>query len=163
MNDLKRLLSGAVPNLKLREEIPYKEITTLGVGSALPLLAEISSVEELKKVLQALKNSSYHFFILGAGSNLIGMDSPYPGVALRLEKQAFSEVSFSGVFMNCGAALRLSNAARMAAEEELAGLSELSGIPGTMGNRADLFEIAKYVCRLQSCQFDCFHNCTLLY
>ena len=133
MSDLKKLLLGAVPGLKLREEVSYKEITTIGVGSTLPLLAELSSAEELKKVLQALKNSSYPFFILGAGSNLIGMDSPYPGVALRLDSRAFSEVSFSGVFMNCGAALRLSNAARLAAAEGLSGLSELSGIPGTMG------------------------------
>ena len=133
MSDLKKLLQAAVPGLKLRQEVPYREITTIGVGSTLPLLAELSSVDELKKVLQALKNSSYPFFILGAGSNLIGMDSPYPGVALRLDSQAFGETSFSGVFMTCGAALRLSSAARLAAAEGLSGLSELSGIPGTMG------------------------------
>ena len=133
MSDLKKLLSAAASDLKLLENVPYKEITTMGVGSTLPLLAEISSAEQLKKVVTALKEDSIPFFILGAGSNLIGMDSPYPGVALRLDGASFSNVEFSGLFMRCGAALRLSRAARFAADEGLGGLSELSGIPGTLG------------------------------
>ena len=133
MSDLKKLLLGAAPEVKLRENVPYREITTIGVGSTLPLLAEISSVEMLKNVLKALKGSSYPFFILGAGSNLIGMDAPYPGAALCLDRKSFGNAEFSGVFMKCGGALRLSHAARLAAAEGLGGLSELGGIPGTMG------------------------------
>ena len=133
MSDLKKLLLSAVPDLKLMENISYKEITTIGVGTSLPLLADIASVEQLKKVLKTLDESSFPFFILGAGSNLIGMDSPYPGVALRLDSATFGSGEFSGLFMRCGGALRLSRAARMAAEQGLAGLGELSGIPGTMG------------------------------
>lgn len=133
MSDLKKLLLGAAPELKLRENVPYREITTIGVGSTLPLLAEISSVEMLKNVLKALKGSSYPFFVLGAGSNLIGMDAPYPGAALRLDSKSFGKAEFSGVFMKCGGALRLTSAARLAAAEGLGGLSELGGIPGTMG------------------------------
>ena len=133
MSALKKLLLAAASDLKLLENVPYKEITTIGVGTSLPLLAEISSAEQLKKVLKALKGSSFPFFILGAGSNLIGMDSPYPGVALRLDPNAFGNAEFSGLFMRCGAALRLSRAARLAADQGVAGLSELSGIPGTLG------------------------------
>ena len=113
MSDLKKLLLAAVPDLKLVENISYKEITTIGVGSSLPLLAEIASAEQLKKVLKELNGSAFPFFILGAGSNLIGMDSPYPGVALRLDSAAFGTAEFSGVYMRCGGALRLSRAARM--------------------------------------------------
>ena len=133
MNDLKKTVLSAVPDLKLLENVSYKEITTIGVGSSLPLLADISSVEQLKKVLKAVRESGAPFFILGAGSNLIGMDAPYPGLALRLESSSFGNVKFSGVFMRCGAALRLTRAARFAADEGLGGLSELSGIPGTLG------------------------------
>ena len=133
MSDLKKILLSAVPQLKIRENVPYREITTIGVGSSLPLLAEAASVDELKGVLKAIKEIGCPFFILGAGSNLIGMDAPYPGVGLRLESNAFSNVEFSGVFMRCGAALRLSRAARFAADAGLSGLSELSGIPGTLG------------------------------
>ena len=115
MSDLKKLLLGAAPEVKLRENVPYREITTIGVGSTLPLLAEISSVEMLKNVLKALKGSSYPFFILGAGSNLIGMDAPYPGAALCLDRKSFGNAEFSGVFMKCGGALRLSHAARLTA------------------------------------------------
>ncbi len=133
MNDLKKTVLSAVPDIKLLENVPYKEITTIGVGSTLPFLADVSSAEQLKKLLKALDGSGFPFFILGAGSNLIGMDAPYPGLGIRLESRSFSDVEFSGVFMRCGAALRLSRAARFAADEGLGALSELSGIPGTLG------------------------------
>ena len=160
MNDLKNLLLAASTGLKLRENVSYREITAIGVGSSLPLLAEIASADELKKVLKALKSSSFPFFILGAGSNLIGMDAPYSGVALRLESSAFSAVEFKGVFMHCGGALRLSNAARFAADEGLAGLSELGGIPGTLGGAlrmnagASGQEIGKLVHLVRGVTFD---------
>ena len=76
MSELKKLLLAAAPGLSLKENVPYREITTIGVGSSLPLLAEVSSADELKNVLKALKKSPFPFFILGAGSNLIGMDAP---------------------------------------------------------------------------------------
>lgn len=133
MSKLKDLLLKNVPGLTLLENIPYREITSIGVGSALPLLAQISSEDELKKILPLLKKSGFPFFILGAGSNLIGMDNPYPGVALRLDPAEFGKYEFSGCFMHCGGALRLAKAARAAAEQGLEGLSPLCGIPGTMG------------------------------
>ena len=63
MSDLKKLLLGAVPELKLRENVPYREITTMGVGSSLPLLAEIVSVEELKKVSEIIETSESFQFL----------------------------------------------------------------------------------------------------
>ena len=133
MSDLKTLLLSAAPELKISENVPYREITTIGVGSELPLLADVGSEEELMKVLRALKKDTFPFFILGAGSNLIGMDAPYPGVGIRLSPTAFGAAEFSGTCMRCGAALRLPKAARLAAEKGLACLSVLGGIPGSLG------------------------------
>ncbi|MBR2374241.1 MAG: UDP-N-acetylmuramate dehydrogenase [Lentisphaeria bacterium] len=133
MSDLKNLLLKASPGIELLENIPYREITSIGVGSSLPLLAQIGSVEELQKILPVLKKSRFPFFILGAGTNLIGMDSPYPGVALRLDGQEFGKCEITGCFMRCGGALRLAKAARTAAENGLEGLAPLCGIPGTVG------------------------------
>lgn len=160
MSDLKKTVLAAVPQLKLLENVPYREITTIGVGSSLPYLAEVASADELKKVLKTLKKKGIPFFILGAGSNLIGMDEPYPGVALKLSPEHFGKAEFSGLFMCCGGALRLSRAARMAAENGLAGLSELSGIPGTMGGAlrmnagASGQEIGKMVHHVRGITFD---------
>ena len=133
MSDLRTLLLSAAPGLKITVDVPYREITTIGVGSVLPLLADVDSEEELVKVLRALKNDTYPFFILGAGSNLIGMDAPYPGVGIRLSPATFGTAEFSGTCLRCGAALRLPRAARSAAEKGLAGLSVLGGIPGSLG------------------------------
>ena len=116
MSDLRTLLLSAAPGLKISENVSYREITTIGVGSALPLLADVGSEEELVKVLRALKKDTFPFFILGAGSNLIGMDAPYPGVGIRLSSSAFGTAEFSGTRMRCGAALRLPRAARCAAD-----------------------------------------------
>ena len=79
-------LNREFPELKLLLDRPYRELTTLGVGGTLPLLAEPASEDELKKLLAFLSRRSIPFFILGGGSNLVGMDAPYPGVAIRLDK-----------------------------------------------------------------------------
>ena len=74
MRDLKTLLLLAAPELKLSENVPYREITTIGVGSALPLLADVNSEEELIMVLRALKKDGGSL----GDADLAGIFGPTP-------------------------------------------------------------------------------------
>ena len=85
---LYNFLSGKIPQLALKTNVPYRELTTLGVGSSLPLLAEPSSTEQLSSLLELLCKKSVPWFIFGAGSNVVGMDKPYSGVGIRLDSKA---------------------------------------------------------------------------
>ena len=126
-------LRQAFPELKLELDRPYRELTTLGVGGTLPVLAEPASEDELKKLLAFLSRERIPFFILGGGSNLVGMDAPYPGVGIRLERNAFGTIRRDGEKLVCGGRASLPEAASLAAKAGLHGLTVLAGIPGSVG------------------------------
>ncbi len=132
-NSLYRRLSGEFPSLALSENVSYRQLTTLGVGSALPLLAEPDSTEALVALLKYLKSNHTAWFLFGAGSNVIGMDAPYSGVGIRLTGEAFKAVEFLGNRVICGAAVKLPALCKQLAQANLGGLSPLCGIPGTVG------------------------------
>ena len=52
---MKNLLRRRLPGLRVLTEVSYRELTTLGVGSRLPLLAEPASVAELAELIKLLK------------------------------------------------------------------------------------------------------------
>lgn len=126
-------LQREFPELKLILDRPYRELTTLGVGGTLPVLAEVADAETLGKLLVFLRGNAIPFFILGGGSNLVGMDAPYPGVGIRLERKAFGTIRREGDKLVCGARASLPETAALAAKAGLHGMSALAGIPGSIG------------------------------
>ena len=123
----------AFPGLKLTFDRPYRELTTLGVGGALPILAEPEDAETLGRLLVFLRKKHKPFFILGNGSNLVGMDKPYDGVGIRLERKAFGDIKIDGDRVVCGARASLPEIAAQAAKAGLHGMGDLSGIPAGIG------------------------------
>ena len=109
-------LNREFPELKLELDRPYRELTTLGVGGTLPILAEPATEDELKKLLAFLTRERIPFFILGGGSNLVGMDEPYPGVAVRLDSGAFGRIERDGEVVRAGAMAKRPALASFAAE-----------------------------------------------
>ncbi len=128
------ILRREFPDLKVSENISYKEITTLGVGLApLPVLAEVANTEQLSALLRYLTRRRINIFVLGAGTNLVGMDKPFNGVAVKISGKEYSRVAMDGTLVHCGAFARLPLLASLCAKSGLAGFAPLSGIPGTVG------------------------------
>lgn len=121
------------PDLKIRNDVPYAELTTIGVGSKLPFLAEIADETELAAVLKFTFSSRIPVFVLGGGTNLVGMDEPCPKLGLRLSKAGFSWTKEENGKLRAGAFIRLPDLARKAADSGFGGLAPLAGIPGTLG------------------------------
>ena len=120
-------IAGKFPELPLKSSVPYRELTTLGVGSTLPVLAEPESIEQLSKLLYYLHNKGISCFIFGAGSNVVGMDKPYNGVGIRLNNKVFANQEINGTTVTCGAFVRLPRLAADLAEAGLGGISPLAG------------------------------------
>ena len=138
--DLEKFITAAadrlrreLPELKLTLDKPYRELTTLGVGGALPILAEPENEKQLAQLLKLLRRNKIPFFILGGGSNLVGMDDPYPGVGIRLDRKAFGTFGRDGELVRAGARASLPELAAFSAGEGLRGLAALSCIPGSLG------------------------------
>ncbi|MBQ7208579.1 MAG: D-alanine--D-alanine ligase [Lentisphaeria bacterium] len=136
MGDLKSAVASAVPGIRLRENVSYKELTTLGVGTTLPLLAEPESAKQLEKLLRFVHRTRTPYFVFGSGSNVIGMDLPYRGLGIRLAGEEFSRLENRDGVFTCGAKLQLSELVSAAAAAGFAGVSGLAGIPGTVGGAA---------------------------
>ena len=101
-NDLKKRIKSVFPGILCRENVPYNELTTLGVGTVLPLLVETNSPEELAKLLKFLHSGRINYFVFGGGSNVIGMDLPYNGVGIRLTGAEFSKIEVRDDVFICG-------------------------------------------------------------
>ncbi len=127
-------LKRALPELQLRFDVPYREITTLGVGGVLPVLAEIADDRELARLLEFTGRNAIPVAVIGGGTNLAGMDGPYPGLGIRLSRNGFAEIRAGrSRHLTAGAFARLPELATRAAEFGFGGLAALAGIPGTLG------------------------------
>ena len=70
--------------------------------------------------------------VLGVGSNIIVRDGGIDGVVIKLGRE-FAGITIESGLIACGAAALDLNAAFFAADNGIAGLEFLSGIPGTIG------------------------------
>lgn len=153
-------LQAAFPQLALRNDLSYREITTLGVGDTLPLLAEPRDDRELGALLEWTHSRSIPILVIGGGTNLVGSDAPCPALGIRLSQPMFSEVKAGRSHLTAGAFLRLPKLASSAAELGYGGIARLSGIPGTLGGAlrmnagANGITIGEFVLQLCGFRFD---------
>ena len=111
---------------------PMNKHTSFRVGGPARVFLTIHSEEILGKVLRALKNRDFPYFVLGNGSNLLVSDAGYEGVMVYLGEE-FSDIEVQENRINAGAAAFLGKVARKALDEGLTGLEFAAGIPGSLG------------------------------
>ncbi len=155
MNPVVNILRSECPELKIYNDVSFRELTSLGVGNGLlPVLIEPENEEQLVCVLKILHRKEVGFFLFGAGTNLVGCDDGEGLVGLRLSGKHFSKVSIDGLDVRVGAYARLPLLAALCGKAGLGGLAPLSGIPGSIGGAlrmnagANGVEIGKFVSRI---------------
>lgn len=125
-------ISAYVPEEDILLNEPMYKHTTFRVGGEAQYLVRISRAGQIEKLIPYLKEVEVPCFILGNGSNLLVGDKGYEGVILQIGNK-MSTVSVEGSSIRAGAGALLSQVARCAQENGLAGLEFASGIPGTIG------------------------------
>ena len=126
-------LKEHLPSLNIRQDVPYKTLTTLGAGATLPYLAEVSSLEELSALLAYINKNKIAYILFGAGSNLVGMDEPFDGIGIILTGEEFTNTSINKTTITVGSSVKLPLLARNLANNALGGISPLAGIPASIG------------------------------
>ena len=119
--------------LKLRTDVHYFQLTTLGVGKTAPLVADVDDDAELVRLLEYADTRHIPVFVIGGGSNLVGSDEPFPGVILRLKGEFTRTALDREGRLIAGGGAKLPDVVRLAAENGFGGLTALAGIPGTIG------------------------------
>ena len=127
------------PNLKITENASMAEECSFRAGGRVAALIKIQDVEELKGVLRYMTEENIPHLILGNGSNTLFSDGDHDIAVIKLDEE-FGSFNYmreteteDGAVMEFGASMLLSVAAKIAADESLAGMEGLSGIPGSVG------------------------------
>ncbi len=132
-------IENGIKNLKIPEsKILYQELmrkyTTFKIGGPAECLIKIDSLDELKEILTFANQKHLPLTIIGNGSNLLISDKGIKGITLmiKLEKINIQEKNDT-IEITVGAGEKIGKLAQRCLQNEITGLEELSGIPGTIG------------------------------
>jgi len=118
----------------VREQIPLASLTTLRVGGNAQFVLECESREDVGAAILFAQDQNLPWSALGEGSNVLALDEGYNGVVIALRIPGITAVdSNESVILTAGAGVSWDALVKEAAAQNLWGLENLAGIPGTVG------------------------------
>ncbi|MBI4935056.1 MAG: UDP-N-acetylmuramate dehydrogenase [Actinobacteria bacterium] len=111
---------------------PLAPYTTYKLGGPATVFATPRTVDELRRVAEAMRASGLPVLVVGRGSNLLVADAGFPGIAVSLASLA-DAVEIDGTTVVAGAAVALPVLARRTAALGLTGFEWAVGVPGSIG------------------------------
>lgn len=117
----------------LEHNKPLAPLTWLKLGGPAQYFLEPRSPNELVAIIRCCHENDIPVHVLGGGSNLLVRDEGVSGAVLHLSGDAFSQIAVEGHIVRAGSGALLSNVISQAVKAGLAGLENLTGIPGTIG------------------------------
>ena len=126
-------LEQAFPDLPLKYNVSWSEMTWLGVGGEIAIVAEPTNDIALSELLKFCHRKQVAVFVIGGGSNIVGMDEFFEGVVIKLAQNDFIRVKAGTHHLTAGAGVRLSDLVESAARRGFGGIAPLGAIPGTVG------------------------------
>jgi UDP-N-acetylmuramate dehydrogenase len=120
--------------LKIQENIPLAQFTTLGVGGPARYFVQAGTEQEIQEALVFAAHRRLPLFVLGGGSNLVIADEGWPGLVLRIALRGIERQSEDRhAAFHVAAGENWDEFVARTVEANCAGLECLSGIPGTVG------------------------------
>ncbi len=111
---------------------PLARHTSFRVGGEARFFVRVYSKRALKGVMHVIARRSMKYFIIGAGTNVIGSDHGFTGVVLQLVG-IFKKIVQRGSIFDCGAGVRIDRFLDVTSDQGFGGAEFLAGIPGTIG------------------------------
>ena len=109
-----------------------KKHTTYGIGGPADLMIFPKSKKDLIKVVEIINKNKIQLAILGSGSNVLVSDNGIRGAVISLKNSLKQiEVDDNILYAECGT--MLGKIVKHAVKNNLIGLENLNGVPGTLG------------------------------
>lgn len=105
--------------------------TTYKIRAVGAVLVEPTNIDELKILVEYIKEKNYKYKVLGNGSNLIFSNSFYDGILIKLS--CFDNLNINENIVTVGAGYNLMKLALKCSMMGLSGLEFATGIPGSVG------------------------------
>jgi UDP-N-acetylmuramate dehydrogenase len=120
--------------MQVQENVALAPFTTFKVGGPARYFMEAASYAEVTEALQFVRTNGLPLFVLGGGSNLVVMDSGWPGSVLKIAIPGIDERTENGkALFDVGAGVEWDKFVAQAVARGCSGVECLSGIPGSVG------------------------------
>ncbi len=133
-NEILKSLEDIIPKEKIKQNELMKEHTSFKIGGPADFFIKISSLEELKNVIEFCKKNKIPLTLIGNGSNILVLDKGIKGIVIKLEQDEIQVKALNDkieIIVDSG--VKLGVLGQKLLKEEITGFEELSGIPGTIG------------------------------
>ena len=111
---------------------PMKRHTTFRIGGPCDIFVKPRSIEEIRQIIEVVKENKVPYYVVGNGSNLLVSDDGYRGVIINLFNN-FSDITVEGNTITASAGALLGKIGYTALKNSLTGFEFATGIPGTLG------------------------------
>lgn len=111
---------------------PMKKHTTFRIGGPCDIFVKPRSIEEIRQIIEVVKENKVPYYVVGNGSNLLVSDDGYRGVIINLFNN-FSDITVEGNTITASAGALLGKIGYTALKNSLTGFEFATGIPGTLG------------------------------
>ncbi len=116
--------------IKFDEQL--KNYTNFGIGGKADVLVEVKEEYQLVDLIKFNKKNNIETTIIGNGTNILVTDKGIRGCVIIISKN-YDRISIDGNLLRVSAGALLSKASKFSFENSLAGMEEVSGIPGSVG------------------------------
>ncbi len=118
--------------MEIKKNEPMKNHTSFKIGGPADEFCEVTSEEEIKRLIDYASEKGMSYTVMGNGSNLLVADGGIRGLVIKIAR-GFDEISVGGEKITAQSGALLSRIASAAYRNSLTGLEFASGIPGTLG------------------------------
>ena len=96
---------------------------------------QVSTEQEFQQALEAARTQNLDLFVLGGGANVLINDDGFDGLVIQPKIEQISHENFDEqhVLVHAGAGLQMPRLINYCLQNNILGLEEFSGIPGTIG------------------------------
>jgi UDP-N-acetylmuramate dehydrogenase len=123
--------------MDIQEQVLLAPLTTFGIGGPAQFFARAKSVSDIEEAIAFAKERNIPVCILGGGSNTLFDDAGFSGLVIQVEIEGVQlERDMQGALLVAGAGEKWDALVERAVGEDLWGIENLSGIPGTVGGAA---------------------------
>lgn len=116
----------------IKENEPMANHTTMKIGGPADLFIEPSSIENLAKAMELIRQYQLNWRAIGRGSNLLVSDGGIEGVVIKLGR-GMDHMDLNGTELRAGGGYSLVALSTIISKKGLSGLEFASGIPGSAG------------------------------
>ncbi|MCR4334872.1 MAG: UDP-N-acetylmuramate dehydrogenase [Patescibacteria group bacterium] len=112
--------------MEIKTEVLLGDMTSFKIGGKASYFALVKTIDDIKEAILFAKNKKIPWFVIGGGTNILINDNGYKGLVIKNDIKGVDGLKI-------GAGENWDEFVGQCVEDELYGVENLSGIPGTIG------------------------------